>query len=316
MVGTGFIYHNDFLKHITGDSHPENPLRLASILHALQEQSILEHLNVLEIKDRDVLPWIQLVHDSAYIVHVQHICETGGGVLDHGDTVASPDTYDVALLAVAAILRGVDAILCGEVRNVFAAIRPPGHHALPSAAMGFCIFANAAIAARYAQAVGKLSRVLIVDFDVHHGNGTQEIFYQDPDVFYFSTHQSPLFPGTGNRAEVGRSVGDGTTLNCPLPKGTGDSEVLRAIDEELIPAMDQFRPNFIILSSGFDGHYQDTMGGFELTDDGYRILTEKMMALAKTHCQGRLISMLEGGYYLDILGQVVATHIEALATTS
>jgi acetoin utilization deacetylase AcuC-like enzyme len=200
-----------------------------------------------------------------------------------------------------------------RVKNAFCAVRPPGHHAEAARGMGFCLFNNAALAARHAQQQHGLGRVLIVDWDVHHGNGTQEIFYEDSSVFYFSIHQSPLYPGTGARAETGAGAGRGTTLNCPFPAGAGRAEILPAFREQLVPAMESFRPELVIVSAGFDSREGDPLGGLRLTDEDFEELTRLLLDLAKRHAGERLVSILEGGYHLPGLARAAAAHVQALA---
>jgi len=204
-------------------------------------------------------------------------------------------------------------VVAGQVTAAFCALRPPGHHARPAQGMGFCVFNNAAVAARYAQQRHRLKRVLIVDWDVHHGNGTQDIFYRDGSVFYFSTHQSPLYPGTGHPNETGAGEGAGTTLNCPFPFGAGRKEIVGAFEDRLVPAADRFKPELVIVSAGFDGRINDPLGGFTLTDADFAELTKILTGIAARHAGGRLISTLEGGYNLDGLGKAAAAHVQALA---
>ena len=208
----------------------------------------------------------------------------------------------------------VDAVVAGRLQSVFCASRPPGHHARPAQGMGFCVFNNVAIAARYAQKKHKIGKVLIVDWDVHHGNGTQDVFYEDGSVFYFSTHQWPLYPGTGRESETGRGPGAGTNLNCPFPMGAGRREIVGAFRDQLVPAADRFRPELVIISAGFDSHVSDPLGGFVLTEKDFTDLTAVMNEIARRHAGRRLISVLEGGYDLDGLAKATAAHVRELAT--
>jgi acetoin utilization deacetylase AcuC-like enzyme len=229
-----------------------------------------------------------------------------------GLSLISRESYDVALWAAGGVLAACDEVMEGRAGRAFCAVRPPGHHASADVGMGFCIFNNAAVAARYLQKKHGLDRVLIVDWDVHHGNGTQGIFYRDGSVFYFSTHQWPWYPWTGAAEETGEGDGKGATLNVPLPAGSGDPEFIEAFEGKLRPAMDRFRPDFVLISAGFDSRTADPLGRFRLTDDGFRRLTEIVIAIARDHASGRLVSMLEGGYSLPGLASAVPAHVDAL----
>jgi acetoin utilization deacetylase AcuC-like enzyme len=218
----------------------------------------------------------------------------------------------VAARAAGGVLNAVDAVLAGSARNAFCVVRPPGHHATASRGMGFCIFNNVALAARYAERRHGLGRVLVVDWDVHHGNGTQEIFYSDPSVFFFSTHQWPLYPGTGRADETGEGAGQGTTMNFPFPAGSGRTEILGAVENSLIPAADGFRPDLVLISAGFDSRIGDLLGRFTLTDDDFADMTRAVMEIAGRHAGARVVSVLEGGYSLDGLASSAAAHVDAL----
>jgi acetoin utilization deacetylase AcuC-like enzyme len=309
---TGWVAADTYLKHLTGAGHPERPERLIAISNRLRECGVLPQL--LPIRPRAATPdEIGAVHAPAYVRRVAADCREGIGYVDSPDAPASVDSYAVALEAAGGVLAAVDAVMGGQVRNAFCAVRPPGHHALTNRAMGFCLFNNVAIAARYLQRRHKLNRILIVDWDVHHGNGTQATFYADPTVFYFSAHQSPLYPGTGGADETGEGEGRGFTLNVPLPPGTGDTEYGRVFEERLRPAAAAFRPEFVLLSAGFDAAQGDLLGGMRLTPAGYASLTRLVKAIAAEHCQGRLVATLEGGYNLDRLAACVEAHVRALS---
>jgi acetoin utilization deacetylase AcuC-like enzyme len=218
----------------------------------------------------------------------------------------------VAVAAVGGVLAAVDAVMAGEVRNAFCAVRPPGHHATRDRAMGFCLLNNVAIAARYIQQKHKLEKVLIVDWDVHHGNGTQEAFYEDASVFYFSIHQHPFYPGTGNVDERGAGAGAGSTQNVPLPAGSDDRRYLQEVRDKLVPSAQKFQPDFVLISAGFDAHENDLLGGMSVTTEGFAEMTRVVRQLAEDHCDGRLVSVLEGGYHLDSLAACVEAHLRNL----
>jgi acetoin utilization deacetylase AcuC-like enzyme len=230
------------------------------------------------------------------------------------DTHVSAHSYDVARLATGGVLAAVDAVMAGKARNAFVASRPPGHHALPERAMGFCLLNHVAIATRYVREKYGVQRVLIVDWDVHHGNGTQDVFYTDASVFYFSTHQYPFYPGTGAASETGEGPGRGNTLNVPLPARSGDAEIIGAFREQLLPAAEAFRPEFIFISAGFDAHQQDPLAQLQVTEAGYATLTRIVMDIAARFASGRIVSVLEGGYNLEALARSVATHLQVLTT--
>ena len=307
---TGFVYHPDYLKHNTGERHPENSGRLVHLLEHLRETETLQELE--HIKPYNSSPkWIKLVHSPNYIKSIEDACKNGVEMLD-ADTIISRDSYDVALLAVGGVLAGVDAVIKNKVENAFCAVRPPGHHAEYERAMGFCIFNNIAVASRYIQKKHNLKKVLIVDWDAHHGNGTQNAFYQDPSVYYFSVHQSPHYPGTGKEEEIGEKEGEGFTLNMPMAAGSGDVEYLEAFENILYPAAKQFSPDFVLISAGFDGHKDDPLSNLNLTAEGYQNLTRIIMDLSKECCQGKLVSILEGGYNIKAFSESVEAHITTL----
>ncbi|MDZ7260490.1 MAG: histone deacetylase, partial [candidate division KSB1 bacterium] len=258
------------------------------------------------------LSWIEKIHSPHYIQHVQEACRAGYAYLDSGDTGICPASYEIARLAVGGVLAAVDAVMAGKVRNAFCAIRPPGHHAERTVALGFCIFNNIAIAARYIQEKYHLSKVLIIDWDVHHGNGTQHAFYTDPGVFYFSIHQYPHYPGTGAWEECGAGAGLGTTLNAPMPPGCEDEDYLKVFSEKLKPEVKSFKPDFILISAGFDAHRDDPLSGMCLTEEGFGQMTEMVKNFADQTCNGRIVSLLEGGYNLTALGRSVEQHLRIL----
>ncbi len=308
---TGFVYDDIHLEHKTTPGHPESPARLTAILDKLKADNVYAQL-VLLAPQAAPLERIRAVHSPSYIERARISCETGEEYLDSADVPISRKSYQVAVVAAGGVLRAVDAVMRGEVANAFCAIRPPGHHAMEDRAMGFCIFNNVAIGARYAQQQYGLSKILIVDWDVHHGNGTQAAFYDDPTVLYFSTHQYPFYPGSGSEAEKGRGQGLNHTINVPLPGGSGDKEYIEAFEKKLRPAALAFGLQFVLISAGFDAHQNDTLGGMRVTTEGYGKLTRIVKGIADQCCNGRLVSVLEGGYGLKGLAASVETHIRVL----
>ena len=311
MNKTGYIFHPQYLKHDT-QSHPENSGRLRAIQDRIKSSEIYPHLHFPEPRfatDDE----LKKNHDIDHINHVRNSCQNGTQNLD-GDTVICSESWDAAILSAGGGLTAVDKIISGELDNAFAAVRPPGHHAEKNHAMGFCLFNNVAIAARYAINKHKLNRVCIVDWDVHHGNGTQHSFYSDPSVFYSSIHQYPFYPGTGDKIETGTGDGLGTTLNFPLDAFSEDSTYLDIIGNKLIPKIQHFKPDLIIISAGFDAHEDDPLGQMKVSSDCYRKMTSMILKLAEEVCDGRLLSMLEGGYNHKALADSVLNHVDALLT--
>ena len=307
---TGLVYHPDYLLHDTGPDHPERPNRLRAIIAGLETSGLMESL--LRIEPRPAADrWITTVHTPAYLGWLEAASKQAPIQLDP-DTKLAPESLRVAKLAAGGVLAAVDAVVAGRARNAFATVRPPGHHALPSRAMGFCLLNSVAIAARYAQQKHGLKRVLIVDWDVHHGNGTQAMFYDDPSVLYFSTHQNPYYPYTGQAKEMGVGAGEGTTVNVPLVAGSGDTEIVEAFRNKLVPAADKFKPNFVLISAGFDAHRDDPLAGLGVTAEGYGSLTQIVIEIARRHASGRIVSALEGGYRLEALSESVVAHVGML----
>jgi acetoin utilization deacetylase AcuC-like enzyme len=308
---TGFVYDDLYLEHKTTPGHPESPARLTAILDKLKADGVYARLVLLKPQAAP-LERIEAVHASNYVERVRASCEAGEEYLDSRDVPISRKSYAAALMAAGGVLRAVDAVMQGEVANAFCAVRPPGHHAVEDRAMGFCIFNNVAIGTRYVQQKHGLSKVLIVDWDVHHGNGTQAAFYDDPSVLYFSVHQFPFYPGSGTEAQKGCGAGLNYTINVPLPGGSGDKEYLEAFERKLRPAALAFAPQFVFVSAGFDAHENDTLGGMRVTTECFGRLTGIVKGIADQCCQGRLVSVLEGGYGLKGLAASVEAHLRVL----
>ena len=313
---TGFVFDPIYLRHLSGNTgHPERPERLTAIMSALESSGVLKSLYRIAPR-RATEEELGLVHSAAYRALVERELSNLQDLheLSTGDTLTSPDSWEVAHYAVGGVLNAVDAVMASRVRNAFCAVRPPGHHATPDRGMGFCIYNNVAIAARYLQKVYKIKRVLIVDWDYHHGNGTQDTFYQDGSVMYFSTHDYGLgvYPGTGSASESGAGAGSGKILNVVLQKGASDAEILRVFRTRLVPAARNFKPEFILISAGFDAMRRDLLGQFDVTPEGFAAITRVVVGLADELCQGRIVSVLEGGYRLDGLADSVTAHLKAL----
>lgn len=302
-----------YTQHITGEGHPERPERLQAVATALDREGLSKSMTRLEpriAKDDE----IAAVHSREYIALVKREITRGNRNLSTGDTVVSPRSLDVALNAVGGVLNAVDAIFNGRAKNAFCAVRPPGHHATPTRGMGFCIFNNVAVAARYAQTRHGAGRVLIVDWDVHHGNGTQDVFWSDGSVLFFSTHQYPWYPGTGAADERGEGRGKGLVINCPFDAGAGRPEIYGSFRDKLMPAAAAFKPDLVIISAGFDSRDGDPLGRFRLTDDDFADLTRVLLDIAEKHAGGRVLSVLEGGYSLSGLASGVVSHVRTLKT--
>src|SRR6266850_925876 len=304
------IYDPAYLTHNTGN-HPENARRLEAILRVLgTDEALSRKIGRLKPKpaaNEDIVR----CHSEELIRGIENMAKQGVDHIDV-DTRISPESFEVARLAAGAAIAAVDTVMKEEGGRAFGLIRPPGHHATISKAMGFCLFNNAAIGARYAQAKYGVERVLIIDWDVHHGNGTQEIFWSDPTVFYFSTHQYPFYPGTGAAGERGDGRGEGFTLNVPLRAGTSGGDHREAFSEALKTIGSRFQPDLVIISAGFDSRRGDLLGGLMLEDSDFSEMTKEVLRLAEKHGSGRVIGLLEGGYNLDLLGGSVRSHIAAL----
>jgi acetoin utilization deacetylase AcuC-like enzyme len=311
MGKTGLVYHPAFLEHDMGPGHPESPNRLRAIMQRLEESGTVAQLTRIEPR-RAEDEWVTQVHSPSYVASLNRHAPTEGRVSLDPDTSMSPGSLHAAYLAAGGALAAVDAIMAHQVEHVFCAVRPPGHHAEAGRAMGFCLLNNVSIAARYVQKKYGVTRVLIVDWDVHHGNGTQHSFEEDPSVLFFSTHQYPHYPGTGRGTERGKGAGQGFTINVPMEAGEGDAEYHAIFLKALVPAADAFKPEFVIISAGFDAHQDDPLASMGLTEAGYADLTDIVAGIAKRHAKGRILSSLEGGYNLTALAHSVDAHIQAL----
>jgi acetoin utilization deacetylase AcuC-like enzyme len=310
---TGLLLDSIYERHTTAPGHPESPERYAAITSALNGAGLTERLQRIPPRaaaEEEVL----YCHSRAYLEMVRRDIAHGVRELSTGDTAIGSRSLDVALAAAGGVMNAVDAVMSGSVSNAFCAVRPPGHHATPDRGMGFCIFNNVAIASRYAQKRHGVERVLIADWDVHHGNGTQEIFYSDPSVFFFSTHQHPWYPGTGLADETGEGRGRGATMNFPFPAGTGGDEIAGAFRKHLVPAAARFKPDLVIISAGFDSRINDPLGKFTLEDEDFAQLTCIMLEIADHWAGGRLISVTEGGYNLAGLASATMAHVNVLAS--
>ncbi|HZS51518.1 MAG TPA: histone deacetylase [Bryobacterales bacterium] len=302
-----------YKEHVTGPGHPERPERCDAVTEALHKGGLMPSLDRIGVRPATEEE-IGACHTRAYIELVKREIMAGASELSTGDTNVGPRSLEVALRAAGGVLNAVDAVISRKARNAFCAVRPPGHHARPAQGMGFCIFNNVAIAARYAQRKHHVEKVLIADWDVHHGNGTQDIFYADGSVFFFSTHQSPWYPFTGRADETGEGNGAGCTMNCPFPAGSGREEIVGAFRRKLAPAAQNFRPDLVLISAGFDSRADDPLGRFTLSDEDFAELTAIMLEIADKHAGGRLVSVLEGGYNLPGLASAALSHVKALTS--
>lgn len=315
METTLIVEDPAYIKHLNGPYHVERPERFLAISHALELAGLKTNtLRPRKATREDLL----LCHTEEYIhlaeEEILHANLDGSTELSTGDVNVCPSSFDIALLAVGAVLTAIDVVVSGKASNAFCNVRPPGHHAKKSAGKGFCIFNNVAIGARYAQKKFPfIKKVLIVDWDVHHGDGSENIFDDDPSVFYFSTHEKGNYPGTGFSYHTGVGHGVGTIMNCPIMGGEDSrNEIFKAFNEKLIPAMEQFRPDLVLISAGFDAHQFDLLGHFNLKDEDFAELTYLTKAIAQKYAKGRLVSVLEGGYNLDALANATVAHVKAL----
>ncbi len=308
---TYLLTNTQFLKHETGQ-HPETPDRLRAILGHPGFQKLAERCTVIHG------PWtpvdatvLQMVHDPAMVELARRIATQGGGRLDM-DTVCSEHSFDIARATTACAFDAIDHVMSGPDRQAFCVVRPPGHHATPHESMGFCLFNTIALAARYAQRQHRIDRVLIIDWDVHHGNGTQDVFYDDPSVYFFSTHRYPFYPGTGKSDETGTGNGLGYTLNLPLKFGLTRTDFLSTFRSGLIKAAHKCKPQLILISAGFDAHHADPVGSLSLEAEDFKSFTQSVAEIAAVHTQGRIVSLLEGGYHLQWLPECVNAHLEGM----
>lgn len=306
---TAFSYHPAYLKHDTGAGHPERPDRLRAGLAALQESDVWDKLLQIEPTPASI-DQIAYAHNPRYSDYIKQYCEAEIPLTY--DTIVVHDSFDIALLSTGGVLSIAEAVVTDKAKNGFAMVRPPGHHATPGQSMGFCLFNNIAITARYLQREHGVGRVAIVDWDVHHGNGTQDIFYEDETVFFFSIHQSPLYPGTGSKNDKGGGKAYGTTLNVPVPPGSGDGDYITIFQDILIPALRDYAPEIILISAGFDAHFLDPLGNINITAEGFATLTDMIMEIAEETASGRIVSALEGGYSLEGLSESIVAHVERL----
>ncbi len=312
---TGFLYDPAFLEHDTGAGHPETSKRLIATMVHLELQpwfTNLRRYSPLPVEQR----WLQTIHAEEYIERARKASSTGAPYLDSLDVAISSASYSTALLAAGGALQLADKVIAKEVDNGFALMRPPGHHAERAEALGFCIFNNVAILTRYLQQQHGLDKILIIDWDVHHGNGTQHSFDEDPSVMYVSTHQYPYYPGTGAASETGHGAGAGTIVNCPMPAGSGNDLYEQAFSEVILPKVDAFAPQAVIISAGFDAHRDDPLAQMNLSTEFFAWMSTRMLEAADQHANGRVISVLEGGYNLDMLPRCIATHLQVLSGQS
>jgi len=311
---TGFLYDPVFLQHDTGGGHPECSERLISTMQYLHNRPWFNSLQFFSPHKAE-RQWIETVHENDYIKRAEETCKYNIPYLDVMDVSVSRESFDVALMATGGTLELADQMIAGNINNGFALVRPPGHHAEKDMALGFCIFNNVAILARYLQKQHGLDKILILDWDVHHGNGTQHTFEEDPSVLYISTHQYPFYPGTGAYTETGIGRGKSATLNCPMPAGSGDKDYENAFLNKILPKIDEFRPEAIIISAGFDAHIDDPLANICLSTEFFGWMTVRMMEKAEQYAGGKIISVLEGGYNLKMMPYCIEQHLTKLSGT-
>ena len=331
---TAFVSSPSFVDHQTGPYHPERPDRIRAIHRAVREAKLIDSpdpfpdfkidlgpLDGRGVKLTELAPepadekWLSLVHSREHIEHIRRICALGGGVVDQSDTPVAANGFEMGLLSLGSALTACNFVMQGKGKRAFSAARPPGHHAEPDRPMGFCLFSNIAIAARYVQRTFGLKKIAIVDFDVHHGNGTQAALESDPSILFISLHQHPatLYPGSGHEWEIGVGAGRGFTINLPFQPGADDAEYLRVIDHRVVPELTDFHPELLMISAGFDAHREDPLAQIQLSEEGFEAITRHLISVADHCCQGRVVSLLEGGYNLRALGRSVVRYLVALA---
>jgi acetoin utilization deacetylase AcuC-like enzyme len=313
MARTGLIQNERFQEHLTGPGHPERPERLVAIASALNERGIERQCAPIEPAPID-MELVRRIHHDDYIERLRRACAQGRPFIDVADSAICPDSFEIAQLAAGGAIRAIDEVMDGHIDNAFCAIRPPGHHAERQLSLGFCLFNNIAIAAQYLIDHHNLSRILILDWDVHHGKGTQHTFEEDPRVLFISLHGHPaiVYPGTGYAHERGRGPGDGFTINLPMLPPSSDQQWQAAFDDPILPAVDRFKPEFVLISAGFDAHVRDPLAPLELTTDVFGWMTDQLIDAARRHCSSRIVSLLEGGYDLEALADCVSLHITRL----
>ena len=311
MSKTTVFYDPIYLEHDNGQGHPERPERLLTTMQLLEEVGLSDKVSIISPRDASVEE-IGLVHPRRYIAKVKSVAESGGGWLDP-DTHVGVRSYDAALKSTGALLEGLERMFSGDIDNAFCMVRPPGHHATAERGMGFCLFNNNAVAARYAMEKFGVSRVFILDWDAHHGNGLQDIFYDDNKVLYISLHQYPHYPGTGGAGEVGIGAGEGYTVNFPLPARSGEEIYLAAFDQIIMPIARQYEPELVLISAGYDGHFSDLLCSMLLRGSSYAEMTSRLKGLAEEFCGGKMMAALEGGYNLGGIAVSMADTIAVMA---
>lgn len=313
MARTGLVLDEVFQRHLTGPGHPERPERLVAIADGLKQRGWTDRCVRIAPQAID-FELLTRVHSRGYVDRLAKACERGAAFMDTADSQICPDSYEIALLAAGSVLAAVDGVTAGAYRNAFCAIRPPGHHAERDASLGFCLLSNVVLAVHHLRARHGMRRVLILDWDVHHGNGTQHLLEEDPDAMFISIHGHPqyVYPGTGYAEETGRGAGRGATLNVPMLPGSRDADYRAAFDRHIRPVLDSFAAEFILISAGFDAHRLDPLAPIDLETESFEWMSDLVLDAADQHCDGRLVSILEGGYHLGALADSVALHVSRL----